>query len=133
MSTRSQFDKYFAKDKNYLGCIFEQFILKFDLKPNDFIILNTGEQETGGTHWVVLYDKAGQLYYFDSFGVIPTEWVLQYEISKKTNVIYGNYQYQPIESDRCGQWVTAFVLFMKKNDFEDFEKVFSLGDVERMN
>lgn len=40
---------------------------KFSLKDSECLILNTDSYETGGKHWIGLYQYKGKTYFYDSY------------------------------------------------------------------
>ena len=59
-----------------------------------------------GTHWVCYYNK----YYFDSFGLKPTQEIIKYIPEIK----YNNIQYQDKNSVLCGYYCLFFLKKMQK-------------------
>jgi hypothetical protein len=74
-------------------------------------ILNMQDStEGGGTHWIGLYIKYPDAYYFDSFGVVPPLEVINWCNSNKVKKIIVSYkQIQRSQYGHCGQYTLAFL------------------------
>lgn len=81
---------------------------------NGGYILNIGNSKNG-THWVSLFVKDKQLFYFDSFSVAPNNEILIW--AQKNNVqalFYNNKeQFQQLNEMLCGVWCIAFLYYMQ--------------------
>ena len=138
MTTNTQLDAFFEPldrdPKHYRGTIYEEFLLKFThQKPmaiGDFFILNIGNLRSGGTHWTAFMRNGEKEYsYFDSYGVLPSEFVHKFEKKFNVNVKYSTKQFQRLDTDVCGQWCCAWLLWMMKDSYESFIDTFELGDI----
>lgn len=110
MSTNKQFDSLFAGDPNYLGCLYQQDTPQ--LKNGQFVVINNDDDIQAppfGTHWTGLFRKGNTVYFMDSFGVLPPQGVAA--VHPKT--VYSTKQLQDISEDTCGEYVAAFLLWMK--------------------
>lgn len=87
-----------------------------DYKPSmdtNGVIINLGNPIfRGGTHWVCVYKNS----YFDSFGIHPPP-----EIKNK---MYRDIQIQDPDDGKCGLYCILFIYFAKKNNLEEFYKLF---------
>ena len=64
-----------------------------------FVKLEDGSQ--AGTHWTVFYVKNNKLFYFDSFGGAPDNFIVN-QLPKP--IIYHNFKIQDIDSKICGSY-----------------------------
>lgn len=90
-------------------------------------ILNTDPDFKPGEHWVGIYIKNNQLFFFDSFGrnieqfedpfkTIMLNFTVEYE------VITESKRLQNIFNDSCGYWVAYYIFCKtcKQNGFDHF-------------
>jgi uncharacterized protein YfaP (DUF2135 family) len=132
-STNFELAKWASKlNLQLVAIIYKDELYKIPVKTGGFI-LNLGNTENGGTHWVALYiPKTGKYsYYMDSYGTYPPEAVKWY--SKKANkkdIIFNTKQIQTLRSDFCGQYSLTFLYYMMKEKgsyqerFNKFLKMF---------
>lgn len=88
-----------------------------DSLPNSFrlpaaFVINLSQHDEPGTHWVAIYiSESGYAFYFDSFGMKPTNFhiiaFLKFH-SKKVN--YNKKQLQHISSNKCGRFCCVFIV-----------------------
>ena len=77
-------------------------------------MINFDDSSGKGTHWVCVKKVENDLFYFDSFGVIPLT-----EIKKgKNEIIYNNYRIQDFDSKLCGYFCIDFL--ENVYDFESY-------------
>jgi hypothetical protein len=77
------------------------------------IILNLASENHSGTHWVSLVTNKNKVYYFDSFGAIPTESVFTF--SKGRKIVYNDYQIQHFNETDCGQLSLYFLIIIRSS------------------
>jgi hypothetical protein len=80
-------------------------------------ILNmaSSTDSNGGTHWIGLYVKYPDAYYFDSFGVVPPLEIIKYcKDNGIKKIIVSDKQIQRSQYGRCGQYTLAFLYAMHK-------------------
>ena len=93
-------DKFLSKEKKYQGTVIRQDITK----DHKTCIINLGDRDTNGTHWVCMY---GGNEYFDSFGLPPPE-----EVAKVMNrpAIYNSSRFQMSASKLCGFYCMYYIM-----------------------
>jgi hypothetical protein len=69
---------------------------------NHNYIINLGDFNTGGSHWVFFSVRKNNCCYIDSFGGLPNKEVIEYVRKNKLSCGYSNYICQTIKSTRCG-------------------------------
>lgn len=78
-------------------------------------IINLGDDEIGGTHWVALwielYKHKSYAVYFDSFGFPPSTKVIEYTQNIDVQ-IYSNSHIQDEQKGGCGSYVIEFLEYM---------------------
>jgi len=82
-----------------------------------FHVINLS-QKTPGTHWTVLAipKNLNCAYYFDSYGVVPDDSLIESLKKQNINNIYFNqYAVQSLNSKACGYFCLAFMLAMQEN------------------
>lgn len=145
-NTMEQYEKKYPEFK-FLGAVpidfddFENFgIVNLDYnrlikegKTKIGIVFNLDEHDQPGSHWVALFCdlKKGQIYYFDSYGIIPEQRIRKLmrriakfcQISlgnKNIDVDYNKIQHQ-FENSECGVYSINFILRMLRGD--DFKTI----------
>lgn len=93
-----------------------------DSMPHSFrlpaaFVINLSQHDEPGTHWVALYiSETGSAYYFDSFGVKPSNFHINAFIKAHAkNVVYNMKQLQHITSNKCGRFCCVFIVLVLKN------------------
>jgi hypothetical protein len=124
MSILSNFEM--IKILNNLGINNVNIISKDNYNNNKgFYIVNMGDSNTQGTHWVSIIDN----YYFDSFGLPPPKNITNYH----NNIYYSNKQIQNKNDNNCGWYALMFIIYFNdKNinnlNYNDFIKQFNNFD-----
>ena len=93
------------------------------LHKNQCIIINLDDSAGSGTHWTAAMRGDDFTYYYDSFGLPPSD-----DIVKKLDIIaYSDNQHQQIISSSCGLFC-LYVLYLFMNDGIDFEDIVASGN-----
>lgn len=71
-------------------------------------VVNLGDQFTEGTHWVSYKRKKNQIFYFDSFGLVPPKNLINYW-GKNVEVYYNSERIQEFGSFVCGHLCLKFL------------------------
>ena len=115
----------YPSDVSYRVCSCNE--LHFQLKDNEFIIVNTDPSFLPGQHWVVFYrNKEGLLEFFDSFGNLPGYYTIDFQMFVNRNCVKKYYilnpnQIQSNDSNICGLYCLLFYVSVVKNqEFNDF-------------
>ena len=105
-----------------------QKIYNYPIYPRDSKIysdrgfVNIVDGSQGGTHWTCFIVKDKKLYYFDSFGGTPDEFLIN-QLSKP--IINHNYKIQDINSKLCGSYCLYFFnLFERMNYYDAILKMY---------
>lgn len=114
MTTKSDLEKILNKFK-ITDCKIS-WLKDYDPNYRGPQILNMGNPNIGGSHWVGAYNGK----YFDSFGIIPPP--------NLTHLEWTPLQIQDIDEGRCGQWVVLWIYYVKKNDLPEFYSMFDIKD-----
>lgn len=93
-----------------------------DSLPNNFrlpaaFVINLSPHDEPGTHWVAVYiSESGCAFYFDSFGLKPTNFHINafLKIHSKS-VRYNRNQIQHISSNKCGRFCCVFIVSVLRN------------------
>lgn len=97
--------------------------------PATFVI-NLSAHNEPGTHWVSLYiSESGQAYYFDSFGMKPTNiHIIRFIKLHAKKMSFNEKQIQHLTSNKCGRFCCVFVVTILKNcSLVEFFRRFSLN------
>ena len=107
------------KISNFKGCFMRDEIGSF-CGSDECFILNTDESSSSGTHWVAVniagacdayYGADGTTYYFDSFGLEPTEEIKRY---CKEPRFYNSFEFQKPDEVICGHLCLYFLYRMRR-------------------
>lgn len=93
-----------------------------DCLPTSFrlpaaFVINLSPHDEPGTHWVGLYiSESGHAFYFDSFGLKPSNFHISafLRIHAK-NISFNKKQLQHISSNKCGRFCCVFIVLVLKN------------------
>ena len=78
-----------------------------------------------GTHWVSPYAKDNVINYFDSFGMMPFQEMVDHAKRKNLTLLHQNQQIQNLYSTTCGYFCLYFLNEMNKGkDYFDLLQVF---------
>lgn len=97
------------------------------------LIFNTGDSTTPGEHFIAIYVTPKCLFYFDSFGLKPTDINIKrfIELNKgKRKLQHSTKKIQASNSNFCGYFCTAFLLSKDRN-IRTFSKSFSSNDLDK--
>jgi hypothetical protein len=100
------------------------------LRKGQSSIVNLDRSTGGGTHWVAVYFTGKELWYFDSFGLMPPESVAR---STQKTIIWNRSRYQADSSNRCGYYCLAFLLCVSVNghSFQDFVDILDIKTLKK--
>ena len=80
-------------------------------------IVNLQDSDENGSHWVCYFKKGELKYYFDSYGLDPSNEVHNY---LKSPIISSTYQIQKMGTTICGQYCLYVLYYLGKGfDFPD--------------
>lgn len=119
--TNIDINKKLSKIKGYAGCFLKSEI---QMKPSDICAVVNLESHPPGSHWVSFYIRSGILYYFDSFGIVPPNEIVEIAKNRKLEIVYQDSDLQKLSSKRCGYYCVYFIKEMAKNK-SFFDVVFS--------
>ena len=72
---------------------------------DDSVVINTQDYlDGGGTHWVCVVNQpdSNDAEYFDSFGVHPSDVVVDYMKTSGKGLVYSDNHIQDVDSIMCG-------------------------------
>jgi hypothetical protein len=104
-----------ARDKLFHGVSFDYNCTK--LKRNTYhVILMKGEKKNWG-HWVVVCCDEKSCLYFDSYGMPADSVVVKRmrELYSAKNIWFSDFDYQTLDSKKCGRYTDLVVELWKKN------------------
>ena len=92
---------YYNKIKQFGGVYSRDNIPKM-IEPK-FYIVNLDDATGPGSHWVCIFNCHPHLcYYFDSFGVEPSDEVLSFMRQSHKKILMSTYQIQKLGTIMCG-------------------------------
>lgn len=89
-------------------------------------IMNFDDSKSGGSHWLGLYLKEREMFYFDSYGVSCPTYIIDFASKRNiSSIVYNNLQLQSVESKQCGNFCVEFCKTIdrygaNKQSFHDF-------------
>lgn len=93
-----------------------------DALPTSFrlpaaFVINLSPHDEPGSHWVALHiSQSGDAFYFDSFGVKPTNFhIIAFLKMHTKRVDFNKKQIQHISSNKCGRFCCVFVVSALRN------------------
>jgi hypothetical protein len=92
-----------------VSCCLQDEIINLNVKDGGYII-NYGNRENGGTHYVAFYIFENYCFLFDSFGAPFDSDVLKF-VDKIKNKAYNQWIIQDIKDDHCGFYCVAFLFY----------------------
>ena len=96
------------------------------VKDGCYVINMQSSTQGNGTHWIALYIYKSNAFYFDSFGAVPPNEVLAFVKKKKgCHLYYNNWIIQNLNSQDCGWYCIAFLIFLHQNKNRDLKEVFN--------
>ena len=109
------------KISNFRGCFKRDEIGNLDAVSNndECFIMNIDQSNSSGTHWIAVNIVEGKTYYFDSFGLPPTEEIKRY---CKEPRFYNSFVFQKPDEVICGHLCLYFLYSMRKCN-KDFNTV----------
>jgi hypothetical protein len=85
--------------------------LEDNLKEGNYII-NLENSNQSGSHWTCFIKDKNNVYYYDSFGVVPPQIIHDISLKNNLNLFYIDKHDQNIDSTSCGWWCIAFLFYM---------------------
>jgi hypothetical protein len=100
-------------------------------------IINLQNHDEGGSHWTAFIKDRNDIYYYDSFGVVPPQNL--YDIFKidSHNIYYNTSDDQYFDSTSCGWWSISFLYYMTNTKgnmldrMKKFDKKFCKKDTKQ--
>lgn len=98
-----------AQSKSYVKT------LKRKLKNPAFVIVNTGDSDSPGEHWLAFwFPKSGRGELFDSFGNSPLNSdFIEFLQRNCSSYIYNEQRLQADFSTCCGQWCCVYMYILQ--------------------
>ena len=135
--TNIEISKYYSNEPRFNG-VYSRNNLPNKIKKGAYVI-NLGEYENTGIHWVSLFVETKYTVYFDSFGVehIPKEInkFINNDTTKSSSLegIKSNiFRIQAYNSIMCGYFCIEFINFMLKGKtLLGYTKLFSPNDFKK--
>ena len=78
-------------------------------------IINLQNHDESGSHWTAFIKDRNDIYYYDSFGVVPPQNLYDIFIKESDNIYYLDQldrRDQDIDATSCGWWSIAFLYYM---------------------
>ena len=98
------------KMSNFKGCFMRDEIRNI-CDNDECFIMNLDDSSSPGTHWIAMNIVRGTTYYFDSFGLEPTQEIKEY---CKEPRYYNSFVFQKPNEVICGHLCLYFLYRMCK-------------------
>jgi hypothetical protein len=117
------------KLKNFRGVIMRDEIKKMTPLKKECGILGSKTSKEDNMHWTCWWKNGETKYYFDSFGLTPTNEIVKYLNPKgfksgadlKSPITYSTFQIQQFNDENCGQW--CMYVLNRLNKGHDYESI----------
>ena len=120
--------------------VFMKDELNSDLKQGCYII-NLQNHDEGGSHWTAFIKDKNDIYYYDSFGVVPPQNLYDIFIIDSNSLYYNTSDDQNFDATSCGWWSIAYLYYMtnskgpmlnrmKKFDYKFRKKDTKLNEID---
>ena len=109
--TNSDLYSICIKLKIKLVGVFMKDELEDNLKEGNYII-NLENSDQSGSHWTCFIKNKDNIYYYDSFGVVPVQNLYNISVKNSLNLYYIDKHDQNLDATSCGWWVVSFLYFM---------------------
>lgn len=114
-------------NKSYLGTVAHNEIKTIPTNKSSSQIINLHHSHQPGSHFVCLFNdiKSPYVYYFDSYGIYPSDLVQKAIRKTGKKIIYNNSTIQSKKSNRCGAYCYFFIEAMTNEmPYLDFIQLF---------
>ena len=82
-----------------------------------------------GSHWVATFVENGKIDYFDSFGLLPFQEIVDHAKKKNLTLVHQNDQIQDLNTTTCGYFCLYFLNEMNKgSSYFNLLQVFDVHD-----
>ena len=126
--TNFEIQKYYQNETKFNGVYTRNNLPKI---KDVAYVKNLDEYKSIGTHWIVLYVKANNIVYFDSFRVENVPKGIK-NFTRNKNIIINIYRIQVYDSIMCGYFCIGFIDFMLKGkSLLGCTNLFSPNDYEK--
>ena len=113
------------KIKSFRG-VFMRDSLPKKIKTNECGIVNLEPESEKGSNWCCYYKKGKEIYYFDSYGLNPTNELLKYlKNTTKNQVVMSTFEIQKFGTNICGQ-ISLYVLYLLSQNYKFIDILLSL-------
>jgi hypothetical protein len=118
-----------------VGVYMKDELQNSDLKQGCYII-NLQNHDENGSHWTAFIKDKNDIYYYDSFGVVPPQNLYDIFIIDSTSLYYNTSDDQNFDSTSCGWWSIAFLYYMTNSKgsmldrMKKFDKKFRKKDTK---
>ena len=92
-----------------------------------YIINLESSTQGNGSHWVALFIYKDNSYYFDSFGAVSPNEIMEFVKKRKgCHMYFNNWIIQDSKSESCGWYSLGFLLYMWENRTrQNFKEVYN--------
>ena len=99
--------------------------------PGQSFIINLDDTEGPGTHWVAVNITTDFVNYFDSFGLQPSQELVNLCYTFDKLCKYESNQFQDLSSLLCGYYCLYFLKEFVGNDYSNVVKKFACNNYKK--
>jgi len=95
-------------------------------KKHNYTIINLESSKSGssGTHWTALLHQKNEWYFFDSYGVPPSQEIIKYVGDvKNERFAYNSFQLQHYNSTFCGWFCLGLIAYTKRSPLSFYDSI----------
>ena len=117
----SEINEHMKDEEEFIGCFpYDKLPQIKDKKKNFSLIINTGDSQSLGEHWLALKVNNQKCFYFDSFGLPIINDMIKAFLRKYEKCFYSKVCVQDINSKVCGNLCIMFIKTV--NNYCDYVK-----------
>lgn len=114
----SEINEYLKDEKDFIGCFPYDKLSSIKKKKKFSLIINTGDSQTVGEHWIAVKVNGKKCFYFDSFGLPIMNVFIKEFLKKYEKCYYSRICIQDISSTACGMFCIMFIKYV--NSFSNY-------------
>ena len=121
----SEINEHMKDEEEFIGCFpYDKLPQIKDKKKNFSLIINTGDSQSLGEHWLAVKVNNQKCFYFDSFGLPIINNMIKDFLRKYEKCFYSKVCVQDVNSKVCGNLCIMFI--QNVNSYDDYVEFINL-------